>query len=102
MTDVELCACGTFWKSVGDAMGISYADLHSSAEGWDHGLQWLEELKIWSVAYEEAHMVPTASNRKLAERFFALLLINIPARYLPPCKTALSVLFGERLRRAMM
>lgn len=24
LTDLELCACGTYWKAMGDAMGISY------------------------------------------------------------------------------
>ncbi|CAF9921188.1 MAG: hypothetical protein HETSPECPRED_004458 [Heterodermia speciosa] len=33
MTDVEMCACGTYWKNMGDAMEISYSKLRSSANG---------------------------------------------------------------------
>src|SRR5687767_7475550 len=27
VTDLEICALGTFWKSIGDAMSIDYSDL---------------------------------------------------------------------------
>jgi hypothetical protein len=38
MTEMEQCAVGTYWKSLGDALGISYAILPSGEggfQGWD-------------------------------------------------------------------
>lgn len=102
LTDIELCACGTYWKSMGDAMSISYDSLPSFADGWEHGLQWLNEIEAWSLAYEEVHMVPSATNKRLADSYFALLCMNVPSRYLGLCKNTMSVFLGERLRKAMM
>ena len=102
LSDVEMCACGTYWKSVGDAMEISYAKLPSSAEGWQDGLQWLEEVEEWSGEYEEAHMVPADNNRQLAESQLDYLLPKWPARYRGLCRKMIVVLLGDRLRRSMM
>lgn len=102
LTDLELCACGTYWKSMGDAMSISYEFLPSSKDGWEHGLRWLKEVEAWSLAYEETQMVPAATNRQLADSHFEILCINVPPRLRDPCKKMMSVLLGERLRKAMM
>lgn len=102
LTDLELCACGTYWKSMGDAMSISYKDLPSSANGWEHGLRWLMEVETWSLAYEVKHMVPASTNRKLADSHFDVLCFNVPVGLRGPCKNMMSVLLGERLRKAMM
>ena len=102
LSDVEMCACGTYWKSVGDAMEISYAKLPSSAEGWQNGLHWLEEVREWSDGYEEVHMVPADNNRQLAESQLDYLLPGWPARYRGPCRKMIVVLLGDRLRRSMM
>lgn len=102
LTELELCACGTYWKSMGDAMGISYSNLPSAIVGWKDGLQWLDEIKAWNLRYEEEYMVPAASNKQLADSHFEIICINVPARLLSPCKRVISVMLGERLRKAMM
>ena len=66
LSDVEMCACGTYWKNMGDAMDISYTKLPSSAKGWQDGLHWLEELRAWADDYEETHMFPAAFSKQLA------------------------------------
>jgi len=38
-SELELCACGTYWKAIGDAMNISFAELSSQSSGWTDGLQ---------------------------------------------------------------
>ena len=38
LKDFEKCAIGTFWKAIGDAMGISFQKLKSGSEGWIDGL----------------------------------------------------------------
>ena len=78
LTDLEICAVGTFWKDMGDAMEIPYEALESSQTGWEHGLQWLKELDEWSLRYEEANMLPYDPNRQLAVGTLDLLLSNIP------------------------
>ena len=102
MSDVEMCACGTYWKNMGDAMGIPYTKLPSSAKGWQDGLHWIEELREWGDAYEEAHMVPAKTNKQLADSQLDVLFPDWPARYRDPCKMILTVLIGDRLRCSMM
>lgn len=98
----EQCACGTFWKSIGDAMGISYQKLPSAEEGWEDALQWLDDLAEWSEQYEKENMVPHANNRKTAEQTVAILLWGVPKALKPFGNNIVSVLMDDRLRTAMM
>ena len=102
LTNLELCACGAYWKSMGDAMDISYKGLSSSAEGWEDGLHWLEEVKSWSEDYEDHRMKPAATNMQLADTELGVICVNVPSRLLGICKRFLSVLLGDKLRKAMM
>ncbi len=102
MSDMEMCASGTYWKSMGDAMSISYTKLPSSSKGWQDGLHWLEEVREWSEEYEEAHMVPADTNKQLADSQLDTLLPKWPAKYRDPCKKMVFVLLGDRLRQSMM
>lgn len=99
---MELCACGTFWKSMGDAMMIPYTDLPSWKMGWQDGLHWLEEVREWSLKYEECSMVPAMTNSKLAESYLDVLFFNLSNTYVGIGKRFVTVLLGERLRKAMM
>ena len=102
MTDVEMCACGTYWKNMGDAMEISYTKLPSSADGWQDGLQWLDEMRAWSDEYEESHMVPAETNKHLTDSQFDYLLPDWGPKYRDPCKKMAVALLGDRLRRSVM
>ena len=102
LTDLELAASGTYWKSLGDAMEIEYAQLPSAKSGWTDGLHWLEELQEWSLDYEKARMVPSLTNKRLADTHFDILTFNVPSRLLLPCKLIFSVIMGEKLQKAMM
>lgn len=102
LTEVELCACGTFWKAMGDAMMISFMELPSSKVGWTDGLHWLEEIKEWSLKYEEVNMVPALTNRQLANSHLDVLFMNMPSSISIIGKKTVGVLLGGRLRRAMM
>jgi hypothetical protein len=102
LTDVELCACGTFWKAMGDAMMISFEDLPSSKTGWTDGLHWLEEVRTWSGMYEAQNMIPAITNQKLAESHLDVLFLNAPKWLNEFGKRVVSTLVGERLRQAMM
>ena len=102
LTDLELCACGTYWKSMDDAMLISYQDLPSYKEGWRDGLHWFEEIRQWSLEYEQANMVPAETNARLANRHLDVLFLNLPPKLASMGKSAVAVLLEERLRKAMM
>lgn len=102
MTPMEVCAMGTQWKNIGDAMGISFAPLASGPSGFRDGLQFTEELQAWSEAYEREFMVPDKWNNKLADETVAILIYNLP-KWLkgPACKVVVA-LMDERLRKAMI
>ena len=102
LTELELCACGTFWKSLGDAMMIPYLELPSCATGWQDGLHWLNEVREWSLGYEEAHMVPAKTNRDLANAHLNVLFTNMPNWVIAIGKKSVTVLLGEGLRKAFM
>jgi hypothetical protein len=102
LTDLEKCAIGTFWKSMGDAMQISYEHLPGSKTGFRDGLQWLEEIMAWSRAYEVEKMVPDQNNRDTATQTTAVLLWTLPDFLKPVGLKAVIFLMDDRLRRSMM
>lgn len=104
LTDLEKCAIGTYWKSLGDAMEISYSILPSgkSEDGFRDGLHWLEELRVWNQAYEITNMKPSVTNKDIADKTTDVLLFSLP-RFLKPVGIAfVSFLMDEKLRNAMM
>lgn len=104
LEDFEKCAMGTYWKSIGDAMGISFEKLPSGLKGgsWVDGLQWLEEIIEWAEGYEKEHMKPHVNNNITAQQTIALLLWNIPAALKPFGQKVVTTLMDDRLRVAMM
>ncbi|KAJ6151679.1 hypothetical protein N7470_006807 [Penicillium chermesinum] len=102
MTELERCAVGTYWKSLGDALDISYAKLPSGQTGFRDGIHWLEELGDWSRQYEEAHMRPNPRNKEIADRTIDVLVYNLPSCLKPLGVHFTAHLMDERLRRAMM
>lgn len=103
LSDLERCAIGTFWKSAGDALGISYEKLPSGGgAGFKDGIQWLEEMNAWSEKYEAEKMVPDAKNRETADQTTAVLLYMLPKVLHPVGLQFVSFMMDERLRRAML
>lgn len=102
LTEMEICAIGTFWKSVGDAMGVDFSKLKRSSSGWKDGLEFKEDLEEWANAYEKKEMVPKISNRKTADETTALLLYHIPLSLKPVGEKFVAALLPPRLREAMM
>ncbi|KAL4780478.1 hypothetical protein BJX76DRAFT_337997 [Aspergillus varians] len=102
LTDVEKCAIGTFWKSLGDGLDVSYNALPSGKTGFRDGLQWLEEIVAWSDAYEEKCMLPDTNNRRIADRTTAVLLYLIPKPLLHVGLKFVSFMMDDRLRKAMV
>ncbi len=102
LTDMELCAIGTLWKSLGEAFDIPYTLLPSYQTGWANGLAWLDELREWSHAYQENHMVPAVSNKLLADSTFQILLWKLPGPLKGVGKKLAAAILEDRLREAMM
>lgn len=100
-TDMERCAIATFWKSIGDAMGIVYEG-HLARTEWRDGLEFYDDLSSWALQYEKDYMVPAASNKKTADELVPLLLFYVPEAVRGPASNMIGVLMGERLRKAMM
>ncbi|KAE8309857.1 hypothetical protein BDV41DRAFT_418081 [Aspergillus transmontanensis] len=102
LTDLEKCAIGTFWKSVGDGLAISYEAFPSHKTGFRDGLQWLEEITAWSEEYEAKYMVPHATNRETADQTTAVLLYMVPKPFQQIGLHFVSFMMDDRLRRAML
>lgn len=102
LEDFERCAIGTFWKSIGDAMGIGYEKLKSGKDGWVDGLHWMEEIGDWAEEYEKRCMLPNINNKITADQTVALLLWNIPPALKGIGTHLVSALMNDRLRTAMM
>lgn len=102
LNEMEVCALGTFWKSIGDAMGIDYADLPSAQTGWKDGVHWLSEVEVWADAFEKANMLPHTNNRKLADYTIKILLWNVPSSLRDVGVKAITALLGDRLRTSML
>lgn len=102
LTDFERCAVATLWKSTGSALGVKYDLLPGSQDGWRDGLQWLNELDTWSCRYQDAHMVPNATNKKVADATLYHILYAAPASLKAVGFNIITVLLEEQLRVAMM
>ncbi|PBP24545.1 hypothetical protein BUE80_DR004567 [Diplocarpon rosae] len=101
MNDMEICAIGTFWKGIGDAMGIVYDGTLARSE-WADGIAFYEDIKAWAEGYEREFMMPATSNKITADELIPLLLFYLPSGLKEAGKHMVGVLMGERLRAAMM
>ncbi|PWY89791.1 hypothetical protein BO70DRAFT_285156 [Aspergillus heteromorphus CBS 117.55] len=102
LSDLERCAIGTFWKSMGDSLNISYDALPSGKSGFRDGLQWLEEIMAWSDEYEARCMAPDIANHKIAEQTIAVLLYMVPQQLQYLGMRFVSFMMDDRLRKAML
>ncbi|KAH1957508.1 hypothetical protein CDV57_07850 [Aspergillus fumigatus] len=105
LSALEKCAVGTYWKSVGDALGISYAALPSvqpGEGGFRDGLQWLEEIRAWSERYEAEKMKAAKANRVVADKTMDVLVYGMPGWVRGLGVSVATCVMDERLREAMM
>lgn len=98
---MEKCAIGTFWKSIGDAMGVPYQELLGRSQ-WADGLEFAEDISAWAQSYERSTMVPAATNRKTADELLPLLLFYVPKSFRPTAINFVSVMMPDILRKAML
>ncbi|KAL1716371.1 hypothetical protein EV715DRAFT_205416 [Schizophyllum commune] len=91
-SELEKHAWFVYWSEIGKRMNIN--DIPET----------FEELKQWSVAYEETHLVPSPTNFEVAKYSVEEILYRVPNAFgLKHFARRLSVcLMGDRLREAMM
>ncbi|KAL2840769.1 streptococcal 67 kDa myosin-cross-reactive antigen like family-domain-containing protein [Aspergillus pseudoustus] len=102
LSELEQCAIGTYWKSLGDALEISFDVLPSGPHAFRDGLHFLEELRAWSLQYERDYMKPTPQNKEVAEKTMDVLLYAVPKVLRPIGVNFASCVMDDRLREAMM
>lgn len=102
VSEMESCAIGVFWKSLGDAMDISWDDLPSSSKGWVDGLEWLDELREWSLMYERNNMIASFTNHMVAETTLGYRLQRVPSMLRKPVQNLLVSVLEDRLRLAIV
>ncbi|KAI3392536.1 hypothetical protein diail_5547 [Diaporthe ilicicola] len=99
LNKMEICAVGTFWKSIGDAMEIEYNG-YLAQHSWKDGIEFVEDITAWAKRYEVDAMKPHRSNRKLSDALVGLLFSLAPAPQFT--LQVLTVLMGDRVREAFM
>ena len=102
LNDLEQCAMGTFWKGMGEDMGIEYSPLPSATSGWKDGLHWLEEISAWSRDYRLEHMQADPRNRIVASSAMEVVLGTTPPLLRPLARSCLLTALDDPLRSALM
>ncbi|KAF3047896.1 hypothetical protein E8E11_009537 [Didymella keratinophila] len=90
LTPMEICAFGTHWKVVGDAMGIDYKDLRHGPNSFKDGLEFFEDVREWADNYEKEKMVPDKYNHSQRRK------------RLPYGQQVVTALMDNQLWRAML
>ena len=102
LSALELCAVGTLWKYLGEALKVSFKGLAGCEKGWGNALEWMRDLEIWSREYEGKYMVPAESNHKLAESTLRIILHKAPSSMIGFGRKTFATVMEEKLREAMM
>ncbi|KAI3319286.1 hypothetical protein HD806DRAFT_289451 [Xylariaceae sp. AK1471] len=101
INEMEYCAYGVFWKSVGDAMGIEYKGLLAH-DSWRDGIEWADDITAWAKAYEAAVMKPSVVANKPAKALIPMITYWVPWFAKPFGEEVVCVLMGDRVREAFM
>ncbi|OTA98099.1 hypothetical protein M426DRAFT_326255 [Hypoxylon sp. CI-4A] len=103
MNEMERCAYGVFWKSVGDAMGIEYKGCLARAEpGWRDGIEFAEDIEAWAKDYEIVAMKPSKVCAKPAQALIPMITYWVPWFAKSFFNQIIISLLGERVRDAFM
>jgi hypothetical protein len=102
LNDLEQCAMGTFWRSIGEDMGIDYSSLPSATRGWKDGLHWLEEVDTWGRGYRCRNMRADPNNRTVASSAMEVVLGTTPLPLRSLARWGVLAALDNPLRRALM
>ncbi|OHF04671.1 hypothetical protein CORC01_00142 [Colletotrichum orchidophilum] len=96
-TDMEICAIGTHWKAIGDAMDIKYKG-YLTQDSWANGIEFVEDITAWAKRYEIDAMKPAGTNIQAGAQLTRMLLWHVPTFAKPFAQEVLTVLMGDRLK----
>lgn len=100
LTEMEVCALGTFWKAIGDAMGIEYDGHLARAGAWRDGVEFVEDLTAWAKSYERDAMKPAKTNVQAGRQLVKMMIWHVPGFAKPFAEQVLFALMGDRVRDA--
>lgn len=101
LNEMEHCAYGVFWKSIGDAMGIKYEGYLSKTE-WTDGLDFALDIAQWAKSYEVTAFVPSQISHKPAVALIPMIAYWIPWFGKKFAYECVHVLLGDRVREAFL
>lgn len=99
LTDMEVCAIGTHWKAIGDAMDIQYKG-YLSQDSWADGVEFANDITAWAKRYEVEAMKPAKVNLQASAQLTQMMLWHVPSFAKPFAQEILTVLMGDRVRDA--
>ncbi|TDZ28089.1 Mycophenolic acid synthesis protein B [Colletotrichum spinosum] len=99
LTDMEVCAIGTHWKAIGDAMDIRYNG-YLSQDSWADGIEFAHDITAWAKRYEVEAMKPAKINTQPSSQLMNMMLFHIPTFVKPFAEEVFTVLMGDRVRDA--
>ncbi|KAK1970818.1 hypothetical protein LY78DRAFT_652560 [Colletotrichum sublineola] len=99
LTDMEVCAIGTHWKAIGDAMDIQYKGFLRH-ESWADGIEFVDDITAWAAQYEVDAMKPSRLNFQASSQLTEMMLFHVPNFAKPFAREVLFVLMGDRVRAA--
>ena len=102
LNDMEHCAYGTFWKSIGDAMGIQYEGYLERAGRGEDGIDFAADVTAWAKRYEVTAFVPSMTSHQPAVALIPMITYWVPAFAKPFAEECVTVLLGDRVREAFV
>ncbi|KAL0929655.1 uncharacterized protein CTRU02_215297 [Colletotrichum truncatum] len=99
LTDMEVCAVGTHWKAIGDAMDIEYKG-YLTQESWADGIEFAKDITAWAKRYEIEVMKPAKVNLQPSGQLMGMMIWSVPSFAKPFAQEVLTVLMGDRVRDA--
>ncbi|KAK8132420.1 hypothetical protein PG999_000593 [Apiospora kogelbergensis] len=101
LNDMEYCAYATFWKSIGEAMGIQYSGYLSKTE-WRDGVEFGHDIAAWAKKYEVVSFIPSKVSNKPAVALIPMITYWLPGFMKDFAQEGVTVLLGDRVREAFM
>jgi hypothetical protein len=98
LTDVEKCAIGIFHKNLGEDLEIPFTSLPSSQVGWDDGLLFVEELRDWTIQYEETVAKPVTTNDQYVRVYVDSATSGMPGAITTTLRKVLGSDLDDRMR----
>ncbi|KAE8371885.1 hypothetical protein BDV26DRAFT_298391 [Aspergillus bertholletiae] len=101
LSDVEKCAVGVFYRSMGQAMEIPFHLLPSNKAGYTDGIHFAQELCDFAAEYEKTAVKPTKSTLFISRRLMSLETANYPSALKPVVERIIAIRLQEHNRLSM-